>query len=300
MRITKHVWCATQRSIVLYGTARGLKWLHERGVIHRDVKPANVFLDGQIRPWIGDLGMAKPVGPRMTAAQGTVTYMAPEVVEAARDEDAKDRLWSYPADVYALGISFWEILSRVRFSVDIPKRAANPRWEAALKIRDGARPRRGSSAAITNTLWALMTRMWDADITKRPDIAEVSQFLALSKYWVPGTDPAKFHEYVAFLDAQEAEVKRNSGAAYDAWRPLLDSAKLAIPLAAKLGTGPVQEKVVHALGILAATDGKEDTELMQELGKDLRDNDSFVRKDAFPLDGADPRLEKANRVPNGE
>jgi dienelactone hydrolase len=92
--------------------AEGLRCAHEAGVVHRDLKPGNVFITsaGQIK--ILDFGLAKmAAAPTETTAQptatgttiGTLSYMAPE---QARGEHVDSR-----ADVWALGVMFFEMLT---------------------------------------------------------------------------------------------------------------------------------------------------------------------------------------------
>jgi hypothetical protein len=52
---------ATERTIVMYGVARGMKLLHRFDMIHRDLKPENILLDEYNRPMIGDFGEVKMI-----------------------------------------------------------------------------------------------------------------------------------------------------------------------------------------------------------------------------------------------
>ncbi|MEA3244869.1 MAG: protein kinase [Gemmatimonadota bacterium] len=93
----------------LRDVARGLDYAHQRGVVHRDIKPGNVLLAGGIAV-ITDFGVAKAIvdagGDRVTATGmvlGTPAYMAPEQGAADRVEGS--------ADLYALGAMAYEMIA---------------------------------------------------------------------------------------------------------------------------------------------------------------------------------------------
>ena len=92
---------------------RAVAYAHDRGVIHRDLKPGHIMIDDERRPRILDFGLA-----RLTASDfldtrdttigrimGTVAYMSPEQV--AGDVDGLDGR----SDVYALGVILYELLT---------------------------------------------------------------------------------------------------------------------------------------------------------------------------------------------
>ncbi len=89
-----------------------LQYAHEQGVVHRDIKPENILLDRRGRVKIADFGLAKLVGhgpagwPLTGSGQvmGTPHYMAPEQTERPREVDHR-------ADIYSLGVVFYEMLT---------------------------------------------------------------------------------------------------------------------------------------------------------------------------------------------
>ena len=121
----------------------GVQHGHLRGVIHCDLKPANLLVDEEGRPHIIDFGVARLAlpranedAPRLHGPAGTWRYMAPEELDGG--------LPDVRADVYALGVSLYELLcgqapldfggattstacaSVVRFTPPVPPRRYRP------------------------------------------------------------------------------------------------------------------------------------------------------------------------------
>ncbi len=104
----------TQRLELLACIGEGVAHAHSRGVIHRDLKPDNVVVDGTLRPRILDFGVARLAQSEATVAGanattagtlvGTLQYMSPE--QAAGDAARIDTR----SDVYALGMLGYELL----------------------------------------------------------------------------------------------------------------------------------------------------------------------------------------------
>jgi tetratricopeptide (TPR) repeat protein len=90
--------------------ARALQYAHERGILHRDLKPGNILLDAHDAPLISDFGLAKWLDTdsditRTLMIFGTPGYVAPE---QARGGDAKV---GPAADIYSLGAMLFELLA---------------------------------------------------------------------------------------------------------------------------------------------------------------------------------------------
>src|SRR3954449_4877301 len=97
-----------QRAVeVLRGVAGALDHAHGEGIVHRDVKPANVLLGSDGRVKLADLGIATAVeGTRITMSGtvlGTAAYMAPEQLEGHKPGPA--------TDIYSLAVVAFETLS---------------------------------------------------------------------------------------------------------------------------------------------------------------------------------------------
>jgi serine/threonine protein kinase/uncharacterized protein (DUF342 family) len=97
---------------------QGLVAIEDAGLIHRDIKPGNIFLDARGIPKLADLGLAKPTGgaeltmPGMIV--GTPAYIAPEQARAVADLDIR-------ADIYALGATLFHLVAgRPPFPGDDP------------------------------------------------------------------------------------------------------------------------------------------------------------------------------------
>ena len=177
---------------LLEEVARGMHHAHSRGVLHLDLKPANVLLDEQGRPYVSDFGLARRLrasGPAEVVpdpggldptepvreclplsrpqARGTAPYMSPEMAAGHVDKV------STAADVYGLGAVLYatltgrppfrgktigETLRKVLFDAVEPPSATNPKVDRELQavclkaLHKDPAKRYGSADAFANDL----------------------------------------------------------------------------------------------------------------------------------------------------
>jgi hypothetical protein len=139
---------------------QGVAALHERSIIHFDLKPANVFLRGEVAR-VGDYGLSKLVtqsARTLSMGRGTPAYMAPEMLQ--RKGDAR-------SDVYSLGAMLFEVLSgRAPFQGDSEWEVLRKHESAPVVFPD----------AIPESIRPFIARALDKDPAKRfRDAGEMAQ-----------------------------------------------------------------------------------------------------------------------------
>ena len=158
--------------------AKGLKYAHDQGVIHRDIKPGNILVDPTGNVKIVDMGLAKLESKEnekkvsmltgATAVMGTVDFMSPEQGFSSKSVDAR-------ADIYSLGATLFYLLSRdVMYPGDGIFEKLLAHRESPIPSLSNARP------GVSPDLEIVFTKMVAKKLEDRyPNMAEVIS--ALSK-----------------------------------------------------------------------------------------------------------------------
>src|SRR5919202_764793 len=135
--------------------ADALQAAHERGVVHRDIKPQNVLVTGAGDVKVADFGIARAASSTATATGivlGTAGYLSPE---QAKGEPVGPR-----SDLYSLGVVLYEMLTG-----NLPYEADSAIAQAVKHISEPPRSPREANPEVSEALDALTTRL----IAKNPE-----------------------------------------------------------------------------------------------------------------------------------
>ncbi|CAM9568738.1 unnamed protein product [Discosporangium mesarthrocarpum] len=104
---------------VISDICKGLNFLHQHGIIHRDIKSLNVLLDGDLRAKLSDFGLAdvtcdiaSKTGSALHPKVGTTFWMAPEIHQNLPA--------SFASDIFSLHVVMWEVLSEQKVGTGTP------------------------------------------------------------------------------------------------------------------------------------------------------------------------------------
>lgn len=178
--------------------SQGLEYIHQKGMIHRDIKPDNMMIDGAGNLKLADMGLAKNrlEGDNGMTVTGTVMgsphWMSPEQVKESKNVDHR-------ADLYSLGITFFQTLTgKVPYELDSAAEVCLAHLEKPLPSVALPDP------ALTEALDAIVARICAKDKDAR--FQNASEILATIEPWV-GCNPVE-QACQAFLGELPFESRR--------------------------------------------------------------------------------------------
>lgn len=152
---------ARRAAELLAKIARTVHFAHERGILHRDIKPGNILLDKNGEPHLTDFGLARLIEQESTVTNsfdvlGTPSYMSPEQASGRVKE------LTAAADVYALGAVFYQMLTGE------PPFAGGTTYETIrLVLESEPRNPRTRNAKVDVDLATICLKCLEKDPTKR-------------------------------------------------------------------------------------------------------------------------------------
>ncbi|MCC7137687.1 MAG: serine/threonine protein kinase [Planctomycetes bacterium] len=163
--------------------AKALTYLHEHGLLHRDIKPGNVMIDATGRARLIDLGLVRRLdasAPRSDAEEsvtvGTVEYISPEQARGRGDIDVR-------TDVYSLGVTLYHMVVG-----DVPFHGETDYEVMAKHILTGLDSQKVKTRRIAPEVTYAITKMMSKEREFR--YADCPQVVAdLSRFLPPGGPP---------------------------------------------------------------------------------------------------------------
>ena len=170
-----------------------LQYIHNKKIIHRDIKPDNIFLNnyGQIK--LGDFGVSKNLESMKMASTfiGSIDYLAPEII------DGKN--YSFEADIWSLGVTFYELMTFEKpFKGNFPA--------VFLKItKDEVEPINDYySKEFRNLTYSMLNK----DPSKRPTAKEILKMGFIKKRMLSYLQEKKFNFKDSFNLIQNYQKKK--------------------------------------------------------------------------------------------
>lgn len=193
----------TQKYIISYGVALAMQYLHRYDCIHRDLKTENILLDKYFYPYITDFGTSKEVSQEELISSSkfatTPKITAPELLEDEIDDEDMDPKNSFPIDVYAYGITLFELWAGKQIYQNYKRT-----YPLFIDINKGYREE--IPPGVKDNWKELIKICWSPDPKKRPTFDKIIEYLQSPKYFTKDIDKKEVKKYEEFLKDKDKQL----------------------------------------------------------------------------------------------
>jgi serine/threonine protein kinase len=184
-------WNATGSGILICGFVLGMRYVHWRQILHLDLKPSNILVNGNGYPLIGDFGSSRLVSDDNRSEEtATVHYAAPEMYR----EEAR---CTTKCDVFSFGLILYEILVRKPVFDPSERPFAVIRRLWAMDFPD-------IPAETGSVMTKLIRWCWETDPQARPSFQQIFKMFESERFEiVPGADPIELSNFCTTVNRWE-------------------------------------------------------------------------------------------------
>ncbi|KAK8870912.1 hypothetical protein M9Y10_008825 [Tritrichomonas musculus] len=186
-------WNETKKLINIYGIASGMSYLHSFGIVHRSLKPSNIFLDDCIFPKIGHFGLSNGIlnnetmtNQSISGCKATPAYSAPEILQFNDYSESSD-VYSFSFIVYELitgQIPFNELSSTSQIFNEVVVKKKRPVFDQPIQ------------SCYKN----LIEKCWSQDPGERPTFDEIISHLEMdSEFITEDINSDDYKKYINFI-----------------------------------------------------------------------------------------------------
>ena len=189
-------WNATTKTLVLFGIAEGMRQLHSKRIMHRNLKPSNIILDNNYYPFIADAGFTREYNRNPT-------YMAPEMLSG--------NTYKSKVDIYAYGMIAYRVVT-MRSPFDSNLTYA----QIKQKVVNGERP--DIPSTVPENYVSLFSHCWAQESTSRTSFPKIVEGFVKGSFVLPDADKSVIYKYQRIVVPQyepkeysmAAELKKES------------------------------------------------------------------------------------------